>query len=279
MVFLFCLAAAGCAVQQAKFDGTTASLRSALLQGEIKNALAFYEVEAQRAEKDATSSSFPRQYWGAAVTAYLQASRAASFAGQLHKAITYGEKALDIAHRTNVPVLTRITQSALQPPPLPELAAITTLVDAYSSVRDYDKARLLVERGLRLSKVNPSGGIARMAYESILYSGLGSDFLRRGEYEKAIDAYWQAVESQRSHFSGQPRVPRQFAENAEILLTDRLINLARAYQLAGRLGDALEHYNEAGKHIVVGGTRATYGKRYCQAWAKSICNRSNFPWP
>jgi hypothetical protein len=52
-VFLFCLAAAGCAVP--KFDGSYASLRSALLRGEIKDALAFYEAEARQMEKNATT--------------------------------------------------------------------------------------------------------------------------------------------------------------------------------------------------------------------------------
>ena len=128
------------------------SLRSALLRGEIKDALTFYEAQAQQAEKDVTSSLFPQQYWGAAVSAYRQASRAAAFAGQLQKAITYGEKALDIAHRTKVSVLDPVTESVLQLPPEPELMLIGPLVAAYTSVRDFDKARVLVDRGLTLLK-------------------------------------------------------------------------------------------------------------------------------
>ena len=192
------------------------------------------------------------------MAAYLQAASAASFAGQLQKAITYGEKALDIAHETKAPFLDPAGQRALLWPPIPELAAINTLVAAYTSVRDFDKPRLLVDRGLRLLKENPSGGTARLIIESSLYTALGKDLVRRGEYEKAIDALLQAVYLQRFHFHArsQPGLSLRNVENSETALTARLINLARAYQLAGRLGDALEHYNEAGKHVSVGGTRA-----------------------
>ena len=151
-----------------KFDASNASLRSALLRGEIKEALAYYEAEAQEAEKDSA--------WGTAVGAYLQAADAAEFAGQLQKAIAYGEKALDIAHRTNAPVFGRANLRTLQPPPLPELSVIESLARIYQSVRDFDKARALAERGLALLKKNPSGSPhTRMARESSLYDALGND--------------------------------------------------------------------------------------------------------
>src|SRR5215472_2914413 len=95
----------GCAVQQPRFDDTIASIRNARLRGEIKQALAHYESEAREAEHDAATSLFPQRYWGFAVNAYLQAASAARVAGQLQKAITYGEKALDIAQKTHVSVL------------------------------------------------------------------------------------------------------------------------------------------------------------------------------
>src|SRR5262250_79199 len=87
----------GCAVQQPRFDDTEASMRNAQLRGEIKQALAHYESEARQAEHDAATSWFPQPYWGFAVNAYLQAASAARVAGQLQKAITYGEKLLYIA--------------------------------------------------------------------------------------------------------------------------------------------------------------------------------------
>ena len=80
-----------------------ASYRQAIVQGELKEALASYEAQAREAEKNAQASLFPQQYWQAAVDAYRRAGRAARQAGQLQKAITYGEKALEMAEKSKDP--------------------------------------------------------------------------------------------------------------------------------------------------------------------------------
>jgi CHAT domain-containing protein len=256
----------GCAVQQPRFDDTNASIRNAQLRGEIKQALAHYESEARQAEYDAATSLFPQRYWGFAVNAYSQAASAARVAGQLQKAITYGEKALDIAQRTQVSTLALARfghgQGNFQPPPLPEIKAIKNLIQSYTSVRDFNKAKVLAEQGLTLLRANPAGDqITRLAVESGLYATLGNDLLRRGEYEKAIDNLERTVYLQRSHFADRSSLSRilrpakTLVENSQIALTSRLINLARAYTLVGRLDDALELYSEASKHISYGGTR------------------------
>src|SRR5262244_99247 len=126
----------GCAMQQPRFNDSSASLRNAQLRGEIIQALAHYESEAQQAEHDAATSLFPQRYWGFAVNAYLQAASAAQVAGQLQKAITYGEKALDIAQRTQVSTLALARfgqgEGTFQPPPLPEVRAIDNLIRSYT---------------------------------------------------------------------------------------------------------------------------------------------------
>src|SRR5215467_5588277 len=144
VIGLIFLLVSGCTVQQPKFDDTVASRRNAQLRGEIKQALAHYESEAREAEHDAATSKFPQRYWGFAVNAYVQAAGAARVAGQLQKAITYGEKALDIAQRTQVSTLGLAGfgygEGNLQPPPLPEIKAIRHLIQSYTAVRDFDKA-------------------------------------------------------------------------------------------------------------------------------------------
>jgi tetratricopeptide (TPR) repeat protein len=119
----------GCTVQQPRFDDTIASMRDAQLRGEIKQALAHYESEARQAEHDASTNLFPERSLGFAVNAYLQAASAAGVAGQLQKAITYGEKALDIAQRTQVSTLALARfgqgEGTFEPPPLPEIRAYT----------------------------------------------------------------------------------------------------------------------------------------------------------
>src|SRR5215475_2324844 len=143
------LLVSGCAVQQPRFDDTNASMRNAQLRGEIKQALTHYESEARQAEHDAATSLFPERSLGFAVNAYLQAASAARVAGQLQKAITYGEKALDIAQKTQVSVLALARfghgEGNFQPPPLPEIKAIKNLIESYTFVRDFDKAKVLAE--------------------------------------------------------------------------------------------------------------------------------------
>src|SRR5262245_1958702 len=255
------LLVSGCAVQQPRFNDSSASLRNAQLRGEIKQALAHYESEARQAEHDAATSLFPERSLGFAVNAYLQAASAAQVAGQLQKAITYGEKARDIAQRTQVSTLGLARSSPsqglnnFQPPPLPEINAISNLIRSYTSLRDFDKAGALANQGLTLLRENPAGDKnTRLQMESGLYETLGNDLLRRREYEEAIDYLELAVYLQRAHFASRSRL-RILAENSEIALTSRLINLARAYTLLGRFDDALKSYSEASKHISYGGTR------------------------
>jgi tetratricopeptide (TPR) repeat protein len=136
------------------------------------------------------------------------------------------------------------------------------LIRSYTAVRDFDKARALADRGLTLLRKNPAGDkITRLSVESGLYATLGNDLVRRREYDKAIDNLERAVDLQRSDFADRNSLSRIFrsarvlAENSEIALTRRLIDLARAYTLLSRFDDALESYSEASKHISYGGTR------------------------
>ena len=272
------LLVSGCAVQQPRFDDTNASIRNAQLRGEIKQALAHYESEARQAEHDAVTSLFPQRYWGFAVNAYLQAASAARVAGQLQKAITYGEKALDIAQRTQVSTLALARSGGnLQPPPLPEIGAINNLIQSYTSVRDFDKARVLAVRGLTLLRENSAGDpITRLSVEGGLYATLGNDLLLRREYEKAIDNLEHAVYLQRSHFADRSRVSRVLAENSEIALTGRIIDLARAYTLIGRFDNALESYSLASKHISYGGTRVIQERAVYSGRAQAYMQQRQF---
>ena len=95
------LFAIGCSVP--KYQPTAASYHQAVVRGELKEALASYEAQAREAEKNAQASLFPQQYWRAAAEAYRRAADAAREAGQLQKAITYGEKALEMAEKSKDP--------------------------------------------------------------------------------------------------------------------------------------------------------------------------------
>src|SRR5215831_20647061 len=126
------LLAIGCSAP--KYQTTFASYRQAIVQGEVKEALASYEAQGREAEKNAQGSLFPQQYWREAVEAYAWAAAAAGRTGQLQKAITYGEKALEMAEKSKNPASL--------------FRAIEILVPIYRQVRNFDSARELIEKGV-----------------------------------------------------------------------------------------------------------------------------------
>ena len=73
------------------------SADTAVLKGEIREALAIFELQAKEAEKNARISWWPREHFATASWAYAEASKVALYSGQLQKAVTYGEKALEMA--------------------------------------------------------------------------------------------------------------------------------------------------------------------------------------
>ena len=113
----------GCSIP--KYQPTVGSYRQAILQGQLKEALTSYEAQAQEEEKNAQGSLFPQQYWQAAADAYRLAAQAARDAGQLQKAITYGEKALKMAEKSKNPGVL--------------LPAINQLSFTYRKLRNFEK--------------------------------------------------------------------------------------------------------------------------------------------
>ena len=66
------------------------------------------------------------------------------------------------------------------------------------------------------------------------------------------------------------------AENSEIVLTGRLIDLARAYTLVGRFHNALESYSLASKHISYGGTRVIQEQAVYSGLAQTYMQQRQF---
>jgi tetratricopeptide (TPR) repeat protein len=172
--FLF---VSGCAVP--KFEPSVVSTRRSVFRGEIKEALASYEAQAQQSEKNAAAANYPEKYWGSAVRNYAEASRAARLSGQLQKAITYAGKALEIADKVKDPSL--------------RLAAIEMLILAYRSVGNFDKARDLIEKGLQINNEIPANSATRRIWEANLKEKMGLELSRRGNYEKAAEALSESI--------------------------------------------------------------------------------------
>ena len=220
------------------FEPTPESTQRALLRGEIKEALASYESQAMDAEKKAEANVATRQNWRAASNAYAEASRSTSFLGQLQKSIVYGEKALEAGMKSKIP--------------REQLNAILRLINAHASVRNFDKAKEWSDKGFEIIKEIPPNTNTRISWEGVLYSELGRNLERRGEYVKAIDPYPLAIrlyEDWLANLYVQEKRNEREIERARTSIVNNLNLLGYAYLRTGKLEQAMEQYEKAFQSI------------------------------
>ena len=134
----------GCAISEPRFEidlvNSAIPTRKALVRGEIKEALAFYEAEAKQAENNAVVSWFPQQDWVIATVAYREASSAARHSGRATKSnCRCGTSSLAAAERSSNPVYKVRAISELDQVPT-------------TAIRNFENARKLTERGLALAQ-------------------------------------------------------------------------------------------------------------------------------
>src|SRR5215813_7838118 len=255
----------GCSVP--KYQPTPPSYGQAIVQGELKEALASYEAQGREAEKNAQGSLFPQQYWREAVEAYAWAAAAAGRTGQLQKAITYGEKALEMAEKSKDPASL--------------FRAIDTLVPIYRQVRNFDRARELIEKGIAVVKTLPPNTDPRAFWEGELYGKLGNDLVRRREYEKAIDLLSLSVYLQQSYMATMGvtfvgRNPVQLNVRRGDLLR-RLTSLGNAYMRAGRLEESAEQYQRVFDYIKEWGLKYSEEAELYGNMGQVYFEQQNFP--
>jgi CHAT domain-containing protein len=212
----------GCATEQPRFRATGDAFREAIARGEGREALS--AVEAQAAEAEG------KKDWAQAANAYSLASDTARQGGQLQKAITYGNKALELAERGKAPGL--------------EAQATLYLVRAYRNAGQFAKAREWIDRGLEIVKKLDHSPF-RQGVEADLYRLLGLDFFRQREWRKAIEYISYSLQVQESRLSFFKRLPSTNAEairNSENLRVATLYNLGTAYQRAEDVREATQAY-------------------------------------
>jgi CHAT domain-containing protein len=250
----------GCSIP--KYQPTTAAYRQAIVRGEIQEALVSYEAQAREAEKNAQESLFPQQYWRAGVAAYRLASAVARHAGQLQKAITYGEKALEMAEKSKDP-------GSL-------ISAIHALALTYREVRNIDQARELTEKGVAVVKALPPNIYPRAIWESLLYELLGNDLIRERKYERAIDLLSLSVDRQQSYLATIRRNPVElYGARGGLLL--RLTSLGNAYRRAGRLQESAEQYQLAFDYITEWGLKYPGEGTLYGNMGELLFEQKNFP--
>ena len=222
-LFLAALSVSICFAQ--KYQPNSNSAREAITNGEAKEFIAAMEVQGEEAEKNGK--------WSLAAGAYNEATWAASNSGQLQKALSYGGKALELAEKAR--------DQGLQ------VRAIYLLSQVHGNLRQYEKARELTEKGIAATKKLPSG-LSKEAYEGFFYRVIGSDFVRRGQLEKATDYLSYSVQVQESRLSYYTRnraySPPGAIQAAVHNVVISLSPLAQAYQRAGRMEEAIKAYEK-----------------------------------
>jgi tetratricopeptide (TPR) repeat protein len=261
-VILLSVVFIGCAISEPRFEvdlvNSAIPTRKALLRGEIKGALAFYEAEAREADKNAAASWFSQQDWVIATVAYREASSAARQSGELQKAIAYAERSLAAAERSTNPVY--------------EARAISELVKSYSAVRNFESARKLTARGLAIVQKSHNSW-----WMSTFYSHLGEDFIRRREYGEAVEAFSQSL------YLAEASLSVAWRRSSNEVLTERtgvvlkLTGLGNAYRRAGQLDQALEQYERAFRSIRDWKLQYPHEGRLYEAVGELYLRQNKFP--
>lgn len=218
-----------------KFGLDMQSTRRAFLRGEILEALTFFEVTAREAEEKARANPPGLEHFELAAKAYYQASTAARLAGQLQKAVSYGEKGVELAEK--------IKDTDLQ------LRIMTELFFAYFlGVRDFTKSKELIGEKIRILKEASLDASLRLFHEGFVYYNLAMNQAGEKDYENSISNYLESIRLHEIYIS---RLINSGTANENVLqlhrtsLLIRVGYLADTYQAAGKWQEALVHYQKA----------------------------------
>ena len=112
---------------------------------------------------------------------------------------------------------------------------------AYRSVRNFDKARESIDKGLEIVKQIPQNTDARLHWEGELDRQLGTDLTRRSEFSQAIEVLSKGISFKEMLLSGQ----RRPSEGVQRNLALNLMELGTAYRRNRKFNEALNAYERA----------------------------------
>ena len=258
LVALFLLDAG--AAEQYKIDLTPGALREAIARGEVKEALGSLETQAAEAES--------KKDWERASNAYRFAASAATTAGQLQKAISHANKALEMAQRAGDPG--------------PQAQAISQLVWSHRSLGQYPKAREWAEKGLEISK-KISSPLFKEAMEADFYRWLGLDFMRAGQAQKAVEYISYSLQHQEARLSyirkWRVNIPNagELIRGAENFKVVTLANLGSAYRAAGDHEEGIKAFERGIGIIKEAGIKSPQEVNLYQGLGQLYLNRKDYP--
>jgi len=236
---------------------TRSSTRDAIVRGEVKEVLSALEAQASKDESNGE--------WVKAADAYDLASDAARNGGQLQKAITYGNKAFELAEKGKAPLL--------------QARAIPQIVYAYRAVRQYAKAKEWIDKGLEIvKKLDPS--LIRQGIEANLYRLLGLDLFRQRQPEKAVEYISHSLQIQdaRLSFLKRARKPNvEFIRNAENLRIATLYSLGVAYQRARNADEAIKSYEKGIASLKETGLKSPVEVNFYEGLGELYLGQKDYP--
>ena len=216
------------------------------------------ETRAAEAEKS--------NNWDEAAMSYILAARAARAAGQLQKAISYGNKALEIGEKVKNPNF--------------QGTAIYHLALTFVQLGQGEKARELLLKGIEIAKQMPPG-VAKEGVEGNLYTELGASFLRQGNTEEAIDYISYALRAQESRLAfirrNANRFPPRVMSSAIQFVLNSLLRLGSAYGQAGNTEEAAKSF-ERGIALIQETGLKTFGEaNFLQGLGNVYLRKKDFP--
>jgi CHAT domain-containing protein/Flp pilus assembly protein TadD len=219
--------------QEPGFETSLISVVRAVSRGEARKALVFYEERIRYFEGLAKASELPNPWWAEAGRAYREASNAAHFLGDLHKAIVYGEKALALAEKHGRRSL--------------ELATLSSLVWAHRSARNFSQMEELIERALRLSQEWPEESLDWLWWHGVFYLHRSGALRRLQRFDEAIQDYHQVIRLKNEFLNTIPGIGRA-VENRKALARTNILSayagLGETYSSLGQQESASGVYHK-----------------------------------
>lgn len=223
------------------------AVRDALVQGQIEEALQYYESTARDLEADSRSAD---PYRSTLAELYVNAAFAAFHSGYFQKAIEYGQEVLNIT--------SSLPRSVAEKP---QFRAVSVLIEAYRFVGKYQRSREYIDRGFALVRqfADLWEDWDRASYwEGRLHSKLGAVLNLEGKYREAIAVLSKAL-ALSDGLSFVPRYDGDFRlQSNRGLLILTLRRLGTAHRRLGEWRQALEQYDRALKAIEEWGHTSQY---------------------
>lgn len=232
--------------------------REAARRADSLGSLSDLETKALAAEKS--------NNWEEAAMSYTMASLMARTAGQLQKAMAYGNKAMEIGERIKDPAI--------------QGGAIFQLAMNLQQLGQNEKARELLLKGIEITKQMLLGPRKEVT-QANLYGVLGFSFMRQGKNEEAIDYIAYAVRAQESALAFLKKVPYlpdpEAIPRVQSSMLSNLFRLGTAYTQAKNTEEAIKTFERGLALIQESGLKVFLEANLLWGLGNAYAQKKEFP--